>query len=76
MKRLRTEKLANQCENVRELFDDGLSEGGEYSYEVTVLTALARLLRIANTIKDIVAFALGLLISKLLLSPLIELLTK
>lgn len=74
MKKLQTEQIANRCEDVRELFDDGLSEGGEYSYEVTVLTALARLLRIANTIKDIVTFALGLSIGKLLLSPLIELL--
>lgn len=76
MNRSQTEQLAKRCEDCRELFDDGLSEDGEYSYEVIVLTALSRLLRITSKIKSFAAFTLGLLIGELLLSPLIELLTK
>lgn len=67
-------QLANHCEEVRELFDDGLDDGAEYSYEVAVLTSLACILRFIGTIKRIAPFALGLLIGELLLSPLIELL--
>ena len=69
------EQLANHCEDVREFFDGDLDDGGEYSYEVAVLTSLACILRFISAIKRIAPFALGLLIGKLLLTPLIELLT-
>lgn len=75
MKKLNPEQLANRCDDVRELFDEGLGDDGEYSYEVAVLTSLACILRFINTVKRIAPIAFGILIGKVFLSPLIEFLT-
>lgn len=76
MKNLNTEQLANRCDNVRELFDEGLGCDAEYSYEVAVLTSLACILRFIGAVKRIAPFILGMLIGNALLAPMIELLTK
>ena len=75
MKKLNHEQLANRCDDVRELFDEGLGCDAECSYEVAVLTSLACILRFIGAVMRIALFILGMLIGEIFLSLLIEFLT-